>query len=141
MLEKDFLLKKVHLSKKIKSTFVSYLLQKGNFSFAMRIRKVSPDSFLRILKEDDFFRKNEQVLLDTFLEEAYLFKKNHSYITGPKDLGISNDTIKLLRKNEHIYNIHSLRIKVGIPFVPAFLLAFVATYFFGNLIYVFLSFL
>jgi Flp pilus assembly protein protease CpaA len=43
------------------------------------------------------------------------------YVTGPKDLGISKKQILLLKK----YNIKSVIVKEGIPFIPAMLIAFI----------------
>ncbi len=49
-------------------------------------------------------------------------------ICGPKDLGISEKQIKQLKK----LKIKRVLIKVGIPFVPALLLGYLFTLFFGN---------
>ena len=57
-----------------------------------------------------------------------------NYITGPKDLGISKSKI---RKLIHFYKkkkVKKILIKEGIPFVPSFLIAFLVTLFFGNLL-------
>lgn len=53
---------------------------------------------------------------------------NKRRICGPKDLGISLKQIAELKK----YRIKKILIKVGIPFVPALLLAYLFTLFFGN---------
>ena len=55
-------------------------------------------------------------------------------ISGPKDLGIER---KQLRKLIDLYKkgkIKKVLIKVGIPFVPSFLVAYLLTLFFGNLL-------
>lgn len=65
---------------------------------------------IRQLTEGDWIYKN-----------VYIGKK---YITGPKDLGISKEQILLLKKNKTLKNI---TIKEGIPFIPAFLIAFIMT--------------
>ena len=49
-------------------------------------------------------------------------------ICGPKDLGIEKAQIRQLIR----LKIKSVIIKVGIPFVPSFLLAFVLTLWIGN---------
>jgi hypothetical protein len=49
-------------------------------------------------------------------------------ICGPKDLGIEKKQIKQLIKAK----VKSVVIKVGIPFVPSFLLAFLLTLWIGN---------
>lgn len=51
------------------------------------------------------------------------------YICGPKDLGISEHQIKLLKKNK----IKSVIVKIGVPFIPAFLLGFLMTVIWGNI--------
>lgn len=60
------------------------------------------------------------------------------YVCGPKDLGISNDSIKKLKKYEKEGLIDKVKVKIGIPFVPAFLIAFIFTYFYGNVIFLIL---
>ncbi|MFH1399551.1 MAG: A24 family peptidase [Candidatus Woesearchaeota archaeon] len=55
-------------------------------------------------------------------------KVKGKYICGPKDLGIEKRQIKALVDAKVRY----VRIKEGIPFVPSFFIALVATYFFGN---------
>ncbi|MFO8016935.1 MAG: A24 family peptidase [Candidatus Woesearchaeota archaeon] len=54
-------------------------------------------------------------------------------ITGPEDLGIDMKQIKKLMKLKKQNKVNKILIKEGIPFVPSFLLAFIATYLFGNL--------
>jgi Flp pilus assembly protein protease CpaA len=49
-------------------------------------------------------------------------------IYSQKDLGISKEQIRLLKKNK----INFVMVKEGVPFLPAFLLAFALTYFVGN---------
>ncbi|HLD06646.1 MAG TPA: hypothetical protein VJC16_03885, partial [Candidatus Nanoarchaeia archaeon] len=44
------------------------------------------------------------------------------YIAGPKDLGITKEQIAALKKAR----IKEVLVKYGIPFVPSFLLAFIA---------------
>ena len=55
-------------------------------------------------------------------------------ITGPSDLGVSREQIKKLSSLHSKGKIKKVLIKVGIPFVPSFLLAFVATILYGNLL-------
>jgi Flp pilus assembly protein protease CpaA len=49
-------------------------------------------------------------------------------IVGPKDLGITKEKIKELKR----LNVKNVLVKEGIPFVPSFLIAFVLTVFVGN---------
>lgn len=57
-------------------------------------------------------------------------KHKGKYICGPKDLGLSKAQIRKLKK----YNVNSITIKEGIPFIPSFLITFIVTYLWGNLI-------
>ncbi len=52
-------------------------------------------------------------------------------ICGPKDLGISLKQMALLKK----LKVKKVLVKYGIPFVPSFLMAYIVTYFWGELIY------
>lgn len=55
-------------------------------------------------------------------------------ICGPKDLGISKNQIKKLKK----LNVKNVLVKDGIPFVPSFLLALIFAYFLGNVLFLFI---
>ena len=52
-------------------------------------------------------------------------------ICCPEDLGISNEQIAILKKT----NIKKVLIKKGIPFIPAFLIAGIVTWLFGNVVF------
>ena len=54
---------------------------------------------------------------------------NGKYICGPKDLGVSEEQIKRLKK----LGVKSVIVKIGIPFIPAFLIGFLITVIVGNL--------
>ncbi len=58
---------------------------------------------------------------DWIYENVYIGKK---YIAGPKDLGISREQIAALKRSKKIKKVV---IKEGIPFIPAFLIAFIFT--------------
>lgn len=51
-------------------------------------------------------------------------------IAGPKDLGVSKEQIKRLVSYKKSGKIKKVLMKVGIPFVPSFLIAFILTLFF-----------
>lgn len=55
-------------------------------------------------------------------------------IAGPSDLGVSKEQIGKLEALHASGKIKKVLIKVGIPFVPSFLLAFVTTLLYGNLL-------
>jgi|SRR3989338_7134946 len=59
---------------------------------------------------------------------------NRKYVCGPKDLGISKKQIALLKKYHSEGKIKDIPMKIGIPFIPSFLLAFLATIIYGNLL-------
>jgi Flp pilus assembly protein protease CpaA len=61
---------------------------------------------------------------DWIYRDVFIGKK---YITGPKDLGVSREQIALLKKYSAKRKIKTVTIKEGIPFIPAFLVAYVAT--------------
>ena len=54
-------------------------------------------------------------------------------IAGPKDLGVEAAQIKQLISLKRRGKIRKVLLKEGIPFVPSFLLAFIVSYFVGNL--------
>jgi Flp pilus assembly protein protease CpaA len=55
-------------------------------------------------------------------------------ICGPKDLGIEKSQINRLVRLKKQGRIKKVLIKYGIPFVPSFLIAFIVTYFWGNIV-------
>jgi prepilin signal peptidase PulO-like enzyme (type II secretory pathway) len=61
-------------------------------------------------------------------------KINNKYITGPKDLGVTKRQISKLIAFYNKGKIRKVQIKEGIPFVPSFFIAFVATLIYGNLL-------
>ncbi len=65
---------------------------------------------------------------------------DNKYITGPKELGISLEQINQLKEFEKKGKIKSVKVKIGIPFVPAFLFAFIATLFWSNILLSLLGF-
>lgn len=62
---------------------------------------------------------------DWIVEDVVVNKKR---ICGPKDLGISLEQIKLLKK----LKIKKILIKEGMPFIPGFLIGFLIILFYGN---------
>ena len=76
--------------------------------------------------------------------EGHLFKfkkdivVNKKYITGPKDLGIEKKQLKKLINYYKKGKIKRVLIKIGIPFVPSFLIAYLITLWIGNVLLLFL---
>ena len=64
-------------------------------------------------------------------------KINGKYICGPKDLGITKKQIAKLKK----LKVKSVAVKIGIPFVPSFLMGFLGTMLFGNLLVLLISYI
>ena len=64
-------------------------------------------------------------------------KVKGKYICGPKDLGISKKQIALLKK----LRVKKIPVKIGIPFVPSFLLGFIAVMLVGNIITLMLNYI
>jgi len=62
-------------------------------------------------------------------------KHNGKYICGPKDLGIEKKQIRQLVKLYKLNKIKRILIKEGIPFVPSFLIAYIITLVWGNLLF------
>ena len=56
------------------------------------------------------------------------------FVTGPKDLGISKSRIRKLVEFYKKGKVRKILIKEGIPFVPSFLMAYIFTLIFGNVI-------
>lgn len=80
--------------------------------------------FIKIIEETCMIKKIPVEKLtegDWIYENIYIGKK---YVVGPKDLGISREQIATLKKNKKI---RKVMIKEGIPFIPAFLIAFIFT--------------
>jgi Flp pilus assembly protein protease CpaA len=76
---------------------------------ACMIKKVSPD----VLTEGDWIAR-----------DVFVGKKR---IASPKDLGVSKEQIALLKKLKKQKRISTVWVKYGIPFVPSFLVAFLAS--------------
>ena len=68
---------------------------------------------------------------DWIVNDVYV---NKEYICGPKDLGIEKKQIKKLIEFYKKGKVKKILIKEGIPFVPSFLIAFIVTLIFGNLL-------
>ncbi len=66
-------------------------------------------------------------------------KVKGKYICGPKDLGIEKHQIRKLVELRKKNKVKKILIKEGIPFVPTFLITFVLTMLFGNLMFLILN--
>ncbi len=68
---------------------------------------------------------------DWIAKDVYVDGK---YVCGPKDLGIEKSQIRKLMKYRQLGKIKKVLIKEGIPFVPSFLIAFLVSVEFGNVL-------
>ena len=78
-----------------------------------------------------FVRPQKLTEGDWIAEDVIVEKKR---IVGPSDLGVTSEQIKKLEALHSLGKIKKVLIKVGIPFVPSFLLAFIATLLYGNVL-------
>ncbi len=83
--------------------------------------------FVKVIEEACMVK---EVKINKLTEGDWIYKDvciGKKYITGPKDLGVSREQIALLKKYAAQGKITRVTIKEGIPFIPAFLFAFIAT--------------
>ena len=80
------------------------------------------------------FKKNIDPInvKSSYIIEDKIIMQN--YVCGPKDLGINKNQIELLKK----LKIKKVLVKIGIPFIPSFFIAFIVTIFLGNIIFIFI---
>lgn len=64
-------------------------------------------------------------------------KVGKKIVASAKDLGVSKEQIKELVKLYEAKKVKKILVKDGIPFVPAFLLGFIVTIFYGNILLLF----
>ena len=114
----------------LKYYFIGIILFGFAFSYAWIFIKAVED--LAMIKKVDVSKLTEG---DWIYKDI---KINGKKICGPKDLGISKEQIKKLLELKEKNKIKDVIIKEGIPFVPSFFIGFVLTYFFGNLIFLWL---
>jgi Flp pilus assembly protein protease CpaA len=98
----------------IPSSFALYVIF-GSIEKVCLIKNVAPDK----LTEGDWIAED--------------IKHKGKLLCGPSDLGIEKEQIALLKK----YKIKQVLIKVGMPFVPAFLVAYTITVMYGSLLRLF----
>lgn len=99
--------------------------------YAFIYLKAVEKSSLLVLK-----KPSELVEGDWVVEEIKVGKKK---ICGPKDLGLEENQIAELVKLARRGKIKKILVKDGFPFVPGFLIAFVVSHFWGNVLFKFLG--
>lgn len=65
---------------------------------------------------------------EDYLKEQHQYRPGYRRISGPVDLGITREQIEELKRTD----IARVTVKEGIPFVPSFLLAYIATMLLGS---------
>ena len=128
-----------NFSKTIKKEIVSSLFWNFKFKLHAKYKNKSLKYF-----ENQLFGIVEDKYLKDILKTKFNYTSKYELLCQSDNLGISLkqiEDIKLLNnsipKNKQI---KSVKVKVGIPFVPAFLLAFIFTIYLGNFILYFLGF-
>ncbi len=88
--------------------------------------------FVKAIEKSAMYKSVEPSKLtegDWIVNDVYVGKQ---YICGPKDLGIDKKQIRKLAELYKKGKVGKILIKEGIPFVPSFLIGFIATFLFGN---------
>jgi Flp pilus assembly protein protease CpaA len=83
--------------------------------------------FIKVIEQSCMIK---ELPISKLTEGDWIFKDiiiNKKVIAGPKDLGISKEQIALLKKFAKQKKIKKVLVKEGIPFIPAFLIAFIIT--------------
>lgn len=90
--------------------------------------------YLKAVEHSSMIKWVEPALLtegDWVVQDVFVGGKR---ICGPKDLGLEKSQIRKLIALKKNGQIKKVLIKYGIPFVPGFLIAFIVTYFWGNVV-------
>lgn len=101
-----------------------------SYQKTIRVRCSSKKIFeaLQSVKALDSYDEKTAGTLRRHLKEHYAYDPQKDYISGPKDLGIRREQISMLKHT----TIKTVTVKEGIPFVPSFLAAHLATILLGN---------
>jgi hypothetical protein len=82
--------------------------------------------------EPEELTEGEWINKDIFVSKGNSKNAKKEYIAGPKDLGISKEQIaRLIKLKKDGKYKEKVEIKIGIPFVPSFLIAYLLSYFVG----------
>ncbi|HLG25112.1 MAG TPA: A24 family peptidase [Candidatus Nanoarchaeia archaeon] len=104
-------------------SLMTALLCGTGFYLIIFIRSVEKSSMIKLVEPSKLTEG------DWIVKNVYVDKK---YVCGPKDLGISIGQINKLRAYFRKGKIRNVLVKEGIPFVPSFFIAYVATFIIGN---------
>lgn len=109
------------LSTRILSLILAILIYLGYYAYV----------FMKTVENSSMYKMYDIKRLTEGDWIVKVIKHKGKYICGPKDLGITKEQIKLLKK----YKIKQVLVKEGIPFIPPKLIAFIVTYFWGNILF------
>ncbi|TKJ17664.1 hypothetical protein CEE44_03985 [Candidatus Woesearchaeota archaeon B3_Woes] len=101
----------------------------GSFYLFIFIKAVEKSCMLKYVKPTEVTEG------DWIAKKIFVNKK---YIAGPKDLGIEKKQLNQLINYYKKGKIKKVLIKVGIPFVPSFLIAYLFTLWIGNILLLFI---
>jgi Flp pilus assembly protein protease CpaA len=97
-----------------------------SFYLIIYVKAVEKSCMLKYVKPTEV-TEGDWIAKDIFIDKKY--------ISGPKDLGIEKKQLNKLIAYYKKGKISKVLIKVGIPFVPSFLVAYIVTLIFGNLLF------
>lgn len=97
-----------------------------SFYLLIFIKAVEKSCMLKYVKPTEV-TEGDWIAKDIFIDKKY--------ISGPKDLGIEKKNLNKLIAYYKKGKINKVLIKIGIPFVPSFLIAYILTIIFGNLLF------
>ncbi|HLP79421.1 MAG TPA: prepilin peptidase [Acidobacteriota bacterium] len=117
----------IAISAKFEETFVRMLIAGaaimlvGVYYLQLALKCIEKACMIQSMKVEDL-TEGEWIAHDVMVKGKR--------ICGPKDLGVSDEQIKKLKRLQ----VKAVIVKIGIPFLPAFLVGFIVTVIFGNLI-------
>jgi Flp pilus assembly protein protease CpaA len=101
-----------------------------SFYMFVYLKAIESTCMIRWVKPEDLTEG------DWVVEDVVVNKKR---VCSPKDLGLDMSQIKRLIRLKKQKKIKKVLIKYGFPFVPSFLIAFIVTYFWGNIVFALLG--
>ena len=137
-LKKEFNSNYENLSSIIKKDILHDLFWKFKFKDHSHYKQKSLEFFEKEISSKHISDKNIKKLLLS----KFGFDTKFEIVCGSKNLGITLKQISILKdlRKQNIFKKNFVKVKVGIPFVPAFLFAFIVTLFLGNILLYFLGF-
>jgi len=117
---------------------ISFLINTSEIKlvmFLISIILILVPYFLILIKVVEKSCMIKEILVDKLTEGDWIigniYSKNRKLVYSNKSLGVTSEQIQQIKK----LNIKKITIKEGIPFTPSFLVAFIITLIYGNLIF------